>query len=82
MPNKFNVYFGDDDFESVNQESSTSTFEQESKSDDLDVIHSNIKLIKGSMAHTIRIVYFITNNVEAIMDILTKYELLELEIGT
>lgn len=80
--NKFNVDFGGDDFESVNQEIYLGTYANEIKSDDLDVIPKNIKSIKELMAHSDRMEYFVTNNTKVIIDISTKYELLELEVGT
>lgn len=81
-PNKFNMIFYDGDFESVNQESSANTSKNESNTNDLDVIPENIRCIKELMAHKNIMEYFITNNAENIINILTKHELLESYIST
>jgi len=81
-PNKFNIDFGVGDFESVNQETYANISKNVSDIDDLDVIPKNIRCIKKLIAHVDRMEDFVTNNVENIINILTKHELIELDPST
>lgn len=81
-PNKFNMYFANGYFESVNKLSFANTFKNESNNYNLFVIPKNIRSINELMAHVDRLEYFITNNDEFIINILIKNELLELESST
>lgn len=53
------------------------TSKNEFENDNLDIIHGNVKYMKELMAHNDILEYCVTNNVEAIMDILKKYEILD-----
>lgn len=58
----------------MNLNDSIDTFEA---SNDLDVRPSNVKSIIKLMAHSNILEYFVINNVEAIIDIMTRYETIE-----
>lgn len=80
-PNKIQVDINEDDFESVNLD----YFVDESEApSDLDVIPYNIKSINKLMALDGRLEYFVTNNDEAIIKILTKHEMIDVstDLGT
>lgn len=78
--NKFNINFSDDDFESVNLENYTNTSENGIVNNYLDVILVNIKFVRELMAIIDKLEYYVTNNVEAIIDILTKHEFLKFNL--